>query len=126
MNPRERPAWRRTARGRDAASATALEVWHGLRDGRWSLIDYVDAGGRAYLLAVRNARAPEAALTLTERQRAALALAAIGHGNKQIAYALGLTAAAVAMLLARARAATGLRSRAALVCAFKRGRVGNG
>jgi len=68
---------------------------------------------------VRNEPARDVASTLTDRQRAAVALAALGYGNKQIAYALGLTATAVAMLLARARVATGIRTRAELVRAFK-------
>jgi DNA-binding CsgD family transcriptional regulator len=106
---------RRAARG-----ATELEVWQGLQDGHWSLVDYVDSDGKVFVLAVRNEPARDVASALTERQRAAVALAALGHGNKQVAYALGVTVAAVAMLLARARAATGTRTRVELVRAFKR------
>jgi DNA-binding CsgD family transcriptional regulator len=120
MNLRDRPAPPLPAVGREAAPERALEVWHGLREGRWSLVDYVDAAGQAFVLAVRNELGGEFGATLTDRQRAAIALAALGQGNKEIACSLGLTEAAVAMLLARARAATGLRTRAALVCAFKR------
>ncbi|HVZ88566.1 MAG TPA: sigma factor-like helix-turn-helix DNA-binding protein [Polyangia bacterium] len=113
-------ALRRHARGGRIGPDSALEVWQGLHDGRWSLVDYIDIDGKAFVLAVRNEPAREVASTLTDRQRAAVALAALGYGNKQIAYALGLTVTAVAMLLARARAATGLRTRAELVRGFKR------
>jgi DNA-binding CsgD family transcriptional regulator len=115
---------RRYARRRGVAAEAALEVWQGLHDGRWSLIDYVDTDGKAFVLAVRNEPARDVASSLTDRQRATVALATLGYGNKQIGYALGLTATAVAMLLRRARAATGLTTRAALVRAFKRNLAG--
>lgn len=111
---------RRRARSRGTTAEAALEVWQGLHDGRWSLVDYIDKDGKAFVLAVRNEPAREVASTLTDRQRAAVALAVLGYGNKQIAYALGLTAAAVTMLLARARIATRVRTRTDLVRAFKR------
>jgi DNA-binding CsgD family transcriptional regulator len=113
-------ARRRHARSGRVGAEAALEVWQGLHDGRWSLVDYVDTDGKAFVLAVRNEPARDVASALTDRQRAAVALAALGYANKQIAYALGLTATAVAMLLARARAATAVRTRAELVRAFKR------
>jgi DNA-binding CsgD family transcriptional regulator len=110
---------RKYARSRAASPEAALEVWQGLHDGRWSLVDYVDNDGKAFVLAVRNEPARDVASALTDRQRAAVALATLGYGNKQIGYALGLSATAAAMLLARARAATGLRTRAELVKAFR-------
>jgi DNA-binding CsgD family transcriptional regulator len=113
-------ARRRHARRRNTKPEAALEIWQGLHDGRWSLVDYVDTDRKAFVLAVRNEPARDVASTLTDRQRAAVALASLGYANKQIAYALGLSATAVAMLLARARAATGVRTRAELVRAFKR------
>jgi len=112
-------ARRRHARSGRVAFETALEVWQGLHEGRWSLVDYVDTDGKGFVLAVRNEPARDIPSLLTDRQRAAVALAALGYTNKQIAYGLGLTATAVAMLLARARAATGARTRAELVRAFK-------
>jgi DNA-binding CsgD family transcriptional regulator len=111
---------RRQARSRGTSTDAALEIWQGLHDGRWSLVDYIDTDRKAFVLAVRNEPARGVASTLTDRQRAAVALASLGYANKQIAYALGLTAAAVAMLLARARAVAGVRTRAELVRAFKR------
>jgi DNA-binding CsgD family transcriptional regulator len=117
---REGFARRRQGRRRDVRPEAALEVWQGLHDGRWSLVDYIDTDRKAFVLAVRNEPARDVASALTDRQRAAVALASLGYPNKQIAYALGLTATAVAMLLARARAVVGVRTRAELVRAFKR------
>jgi DNA-binding CsgD family transcriptional regulator len=114
---------RQYARRRHTTPEAALDIWRGLHDGRWSLVDHIDTDGKAFVLAVRNEPAREVASSLTDRQRAAVALAALGYGNKQIAYALGLTATAVAMLLARARTATGVRTRAELVRSFKRSLV---
>ena len=98
----------------------ALEVWQGLIDGRWSLLDYLDTDGKALVLAVRNEPARSVPLRMTDGQRAAVALASLGYGNKQIAYALGLSQPAVAMLFRRARTALGARNRAELVQSFKR------
>lgn len=98
----------------------ALDVWRGLVDGRWSLVDYLDTDGKAFVLAVRNQPAQSIISKLTGRQRAVVALASLGYGNKRIAYALGLTEVAVAMQLTRAKAATGTRSRVELVKGFKR------
>ena len=113
-------ARRRHARKRTTKTQVALEIWQGLHDGRWSLVDYIDTDRKSFVLAVRNEPARDVASALTDRQRAAVALASLGYPNKQIAYALGLTATAVAMLLARARAVVGVRTRAELVRSFKR------
>jgi DNA-binding CsgD family transcriptional regulator len=113
-------ARRQRARAAHTTAESALDIWQGLHDGRWSLVDYVDTDGKAFVLAVRNEPARDVPSTLTDRQRAVVALAALGYGNKQIGYALGLTGPAIAMLLARARAASGVRTRAELVRAFKR------
>jgi DNA-binding CsgD family transcriptional regulator len=114
-------AFARREHARDAVASTeeALVVWQGLHDGRWSLVDYVDSDGKAFVLAVENAPKADFLCALSDRQRAALSLAALGYGNEQIAYALGVSQAAVAMSLRRARQTTGFRSRAELVRAFK-------
>jgi DNA-binding CsgD family transcriptional regulator len=113
-------ARRQHARRRDVSPEAALDVWKGLHDGRWSLVDHIDTDGKAFVLAVHNEPARDVVSTITDRQRGAVALAALGYSNKQIAYSLGLSAGAVAMLLTRAREATGARTRAELVSRFKR------
>ncbi|MBS0658949.1 MAG: helix-turn-helix transcriptional regulator [Verrucomicrobia bacterium] len=113
-----------SARHLRASPERALELWQGLCDGQWSLLDSIDRDGKAFVLAVRNSPGSEVGLPTTHRQRAALALASLGYGNKQIGYALGLREGAVAMLLRRAKASLGVRSRTDLVRAFKRGLIG--
>jgi DNA-binding CsgD family transcriptional regulator len=106
----------------DLAADHAAEIWRGLQDGRWSVVDYIASEGKAFVMALRN-HPRQVARALTDRQRAAVALAAIGQDNKQIAYALALTGSGVAMLLARARERAGLRTRTELVRAFRSGAV---
>jgi DNA-binding CsgD family transcriptional regulator len=113
-------ARRRRARTKDMSPSAALDVWQGLLDGRWSLVDHVDTDGKAFVLAVLNEPGSDVTSSLTDRQRSAVALAALGYNNKQIGYALGLTGTAVGMLLRRARLATQVGSRAQLVRVFKR------
>ncbi|MBS0658948.1 MAG: hypothetical protein JSR82_11975 [Verrucomicrobia bacterium] len=114
-------AGRRWARSRQATPSEALQIWQGLGDGRWSLVDRVDSDGKVFVVARRNQPAAELRSTpLSAKQRAAVSLLSIGYSNKQAAYALGLSAGAVTMLLQRARLAWGLSSRAELVRAFHR------
>jgi DNA-binding NarL/FixJ family response regulator len=73
----------------------ALDIWRGLVDGHWSLIDHFDTDGRRYLVARRNdpdVRDPRA---LDARERQVLGYTALGASQKHIAYALGLSAATV-------------------------------
>lgn len=92
----------------------ALELWSGLVDGRWSLVDRFESDGRRFLVACRNdpRRADPRALTRTER--AVLPYAAMGHPNKVIAYELGLSETSVANHVAAVTQKLGLPSRVAL------------
>lgn len=78
-------------RANPTSDEAVLEVWRGLVDGRWSLVDHFQADGRRFIVAVRNpADLPDPrALTLRERQVAGLV--ALGYPTKLIAYALGLS-----------------------------------
>ena len=113
-------AGRTRGRALRASPESALEIWQGLVDGRWSLVDYIDTDGKAFVLAVRNEPGARVSSKMTSRQRAVAALAALGYGNKQIAYALGVSTAAVGMLLVRACRSTGAVSRHELVRAVTR------
>lgn len=92
----------------------ALPLWKGLVEGRWSLIDHVDADGRRYVVAHPNgpnvANAPE----LSRREWQVLAYAAQGDDDARIAYSLGIEKARVARLLAGAMDKLGVESRQAL------------
>jgi DNA-binding CsgD family transcriptional regulator len=98
----------------------ALEVWQGLVEGRWSLVDHFDTDGKRYLLAMRNEPhvAPRAALAPKERRVAALA--AMGHSDKEIAYTLGVTPSAVNASLRRARRKLRARTRTELAVMWRR------
>lgn len=98
----------------------ALQLWQGLVDGTWSLVDRCDADGKRYLLARRNEPGGEDPAALTPRERAVLAFAAIGHANKFIGYTLGLPAATVSRCLTAAQRKLKVESRAELIRHFAR------
>jgi DNA-binding NarL/FixJ family response regulator len=93
----------------------ALEIWRALHEGRWSLVDCFDAGGRRYLVVRKN---DPAVAPLTEREREIVSLAALGRANKAIGYELGLSESTVATHLESAFAKLGVPSRTALLQAY--------
>ncbi len=96
----------------------ALQLWQGLVDGTWSLIDQCDSDGRRYVLARRNEPGVRDPRALTQRERGVAAFASMGHQNKFIAYLLGLSAGTVAGHLRSAQRKLGLASRAELILTF--------
>lgn len=98
----------------------ALEVWQGLVDGRWSIVDHVDTDGRRFVLAVKNAPRVDRRANLTPTERRVTALAAMGHSDKEIAYMLGVSATAVDAALRRGRRKLGVRSRTQLAMVWRR------
>jgi len=93
----------------------ALGLWRGLVDGRWSLVDHVEADGRRLVLARRNAPDARDPAALSPRERDVLAYVAQGHSNKFVGYALGLSPATVASHLRAGLAKLRLRSRRAAI-----------
>jgi DNA-binding CsgD family transcriptional regulator len=108
------------ARGalRRSAPQEALEIWKGLTDGRWSLIDRFESDGRRFILAFRNDPRIEDPRVLTPRERQIAAFAAMGHSLKYIGYELGLSAKTVSFHLQHALAKLAVRSRAELSAIF--------
>ncbi|MFT3914628.1 MAG: helix-turn-helix transcriptional regulator [Anaeromyxobacteraceae bacterium] len=104
----------------------ALALWRGLVDGRWSLVDHVEADGRRVILARRNPTGVRDPRALSARERDVLAYVAQGHGNKQVAYALGLSKTTVAAHLRRAVAKLGLRTRRDAIRLFEADGDGDG
>lgn len=98
----------------------ALEVWQGLVDGRWSIVDHVDTDGRRFVLAVKNAPRVDCRADLTPAERRVTAFAAMGHGDKEIGYMLGLPTTAVEAALRRARRKLGAKSRTELAILWRR------
>jgi DNA-binding CsgD family transcriptional regulator len=102
---------RARGRMRRTSPLEAAELWKALVDGRWSLIDQVDADGRRFIVAHRNDPGLENPLALTQQERDIVGWIALGHSNKFVAYQLGLGTSTVAGHLRRALAKLGLRSR---------------
>ena len=101
----------RSRRGRESA----LEVWEGLVDGRWSLVDHFDTDGRRYVVARRNAPGVCDPRGLSSRERQVAGYAALGHANKEIAYSLGLAVSTISSTLTQIRRKLGVASRVELV-----------
>jgi DNA-binding CsgD family transcriptional regulator len=93
----------------------ALEAWHALALGRWSILDCFDRDGRRYVIARPNEPRPRASPKLTRRQSQIVEHVALGHSNKLIAYELGLSPSTVASHLALAAGRLGARSRLELI-----------
>jgi DNA-binding CsgD family transcriptional regulator len=108
------------ARGRlrRADPDEALQLWRGLVEGTWSLVEHEDADGKRYLLARRNQPGAREPTALTRNERSVLAFAAMGHQNKYIAYLLGFSPSAVAAHLRSAQRKLGLSSRGDIIRTF--------
>jgi DNA-binding CsgD family transcriptional regulator len=93
----------------------ALDLWQGLVEGRWSLIDRYDSDGRRYYVAIANPPEGVGARQLTETEAKVVAQAAAGEPNGVIAYSLGVAEATVASQLHSAMRKLGASSRMDLV-----------
>ncbi|NVB85609.1 MAG: helix-turn-helix transcriptional regulator [Kofleriaceae bacterium] len=101
------------ARREDPAEAT--EAWTALVEGRWSLVDRFERGGRRYIVARRNEHPLSDPRALSQRERAVVHLVALGKSNKLVAYELGLTESTVATHLQAAMRKLGARTRVDLI-----------
>ena len=79
----------------------ALEVWQGLIDGHWSLVEHIDTDGKRLILAHRNAERARDPRALTQMEARVAALAVRGYSNKLIAYHLGVSESTVSAHLHR-------------------------
>jgi DNA-binding CsgD family transcriptional regulator len=93
----------------------AAELWRGLVDGRWSLVDRFDRDGRRFIVAHRNDIPARGARALSHRERQILAYVALAHPNNLIAYELGLSASSVGMYVSSALAKLRIASRVEFV-----------
>ncbi len=104
------------ARGRLRQSPSeALEVWRGLVDGRFSLVETLESDGRRMLVVHRNAPGLEDPRALTARERTLLSYLSHAATNVQVAYAMGLDPSSVASATRRLLRKLQLPNRAALV-----------
>ncbi len=107
--PDLRAALQRAAQEIDRARASkggrgvdAVEVWQGLVDGRWSLVESFDTDGRRFVLAHRNEPGVGDARALTELETWVVGLAVRGCSDKLIGYTLGIARSTAAGHLASA------------------------
>jgi DNA-binding CsgD family transcriptional regulator len=105
------------ARGRLRRSDpdAALNLWRGLLDGRWSLIDRFDSDGRRFIVAHRNNVETRGLRALTSRERQVVSYVALGHSNKLVAYEVGLSLGSVSTHLHSALGKLGASSRVELI-----------
>ncbi|HUB09556.1 MAG TPA: LuxR C-terminal-related transcriptional regulator [Myxococcales bacterium] len=110
---REAAVARERARGqlRREAPEEAVEMWHALVAGRWSIVDRFDRDGRRFLIAHENEPVAMGPRALTARERQVVTQVAMGHSNKLVAYELGLSVGAVSAYLNGAMRKLGLDSR---------------
>ncbi|QDG49419.1 helix-turn-helix transcriptional regulator [Persicimonas caeni] len=92
----------------------AMDLWQGLVDGRWSLLDVVDTDGRAFTVLKENPLQVRSRAALSERERQVAFLVGRGHHVKLVAYELGLTASTVRSQLRSALRKLNLEDRSAL------------
>ncbi len=105
-----------TARSRaKGRGAEALDIWKGLIDGTWSLVEHFDTDGRRYVLAHANPHQVRDPRGLTNMETRVVALAIRGYADKLIAYHLGIASSTVATHLASAMRKLGVRRRTDLV-----------
>jgi DNA-binding NarL/FixJ family response regulator len=102
----------RSLRKKDPVTAT--DLWKGLAEGKWSLVDRFDSDGKRYLIALRNEPAGARVTTLSRREAQIIALVALGRSSKLIAYELGLSESTVSRDITSAMSKLGITSRAAL------------
>lgn len=97
----------------------ATEVWQGLTEGRWSLVDHFESDGRRFYLAREN-RPAVRLVELGEREEQIARAAALGHSNKLIAYELGVSVSTVTAHLKSAAQKLGAGSRLDLIRAVRK------
>jgi DNA-binding CsgD family transcriptional regulator len=105
------------ARGRMRRSSPdeAIGLWTALVQGRWTILDSTERGGKRILLARKNPMQGDNLLDLTADERDVAWLAAQGHSYKYIGYELGVPLSTVAGRLRRALHKFRIRSRTELL-----------
>lgn len=97
----------------------ALETWHGLSRGRWTLVDWFDTDSRRYVLAIPNPPDLEDPRALTERENQVVTYAILGDTHKLIGYRLGISRSTVTKALRTAMRKLGVSTQAELVAKMK-------
>lgn len=111
-------AVRRVERARGAERArdpeAALRMWHGLVEGRWSLVDQWEGDGRRYIAARENLPRIKDPRALGQTEQAYLSMFLRGTTPAEIAFAFGRAEATVTHALSVVASRLGLPNRVAL------------
>ncbi|MBT8468022.1 MAG: helix-turn-helix transcriptional regulator [Deltaproteobacteria bacterium] len=100
-------------RGGDGCEA--LRLLEGVIRGRWSIVDWFDADGRRFILALPNAAHIHDPRGLTERELQVATYVGAGESSKLVAYRLGISRSRVSELLRRAMRKLGIETTGQLV-----------
>jgi DNA-binding NarL/FixJ family response regulator len=98
------------ARSHELSENEAVQTWHALWSGRWTLVDREERDGRCYLVARRNEPQVSEPKALSLRERQVLSYVKMGHSQKFIAFELGLGPSTVAGHLASGMRKLGVSS----------------
>jgi DNA-binding NarL/FixJ family response regulator len=93
----------------------ALELWRGLCDGTWSVVETFDTDGRRYLVLHENEPDVRGLRALSRREEQVVGFAALGHAENLVGYELGLSDSTVRSHLASAMRKLGVRTRYDLI-----------
>lgn len=106
---------RARTRAERADEMQATELWQGLVEGRWSILEHHDTDSRRYYVAIPNMplAAEDRALTPIERRVAAMVI--VGESNKVIGYSLGMSESTAGSHLRHVLRKLGLETRLDLI-----------
>lgn len=105
----------RARRGEPPDLLRISELWEGMNDGRWSVVEHFERDGHRYFLLCSAALDARVSTRLSKREQQVLDLVNRGCSNKIIGYSLNLSISTVSTHLARARRK--LRAARERVCA---------
>lgn len=103
------------ARLRNGETCEALRLWDRVLRGRSSIVDWFDADGRRFILALPNAPHIRDPRGLTEREYQVATHVGAGESSKLVAYRLGVSRSRVSELLHRAMRKLGVETTGQLV-----------
>lgn len=92
----------------------SMQLWQGLINGRWSLLDIVDSDGRAFTVLRENPLKVRSRIALSKRERQVAYLVGRGHHIKLVAYKLGISPSTVRTQLSSALQKLNLTDRSGL------------
>ncbi len=99
-------------------SDSAMQLWEGLVQGRWSLVDYFDSDRRRFVLAIKNDPTYPDPRGLTMQERQVAEFMGLGQSCKEISYSLGVSPSAVTNCTGRIQQKLGLSSLAEVAAFF--------